>query len=405
MVMETVNGYRYPKNRKPLRNSSIALNSNALLVIQLPDSRGLRVVSHSMLLAMVIFTFPCIGSIFRGAYLHDSVDYLHDSTRVMDLEFFDLLWEDLCEMGFIEKGHKALIVTSSGEGPMGRFELSNDNEIDVVIESDLQKQESFPYGSFDFAYLSGSVDLKYVDPVMKIGGIVAMQFNEHQNYSNYSTLYVRRFSSMIVAMRKNGPMDRTLPADSLKKQGLCQSSLEAKKAVLKGLEDALLEPPRRGSTESINHLKELHFLPDLSGDSLGNYPRRVFIDAGSLDLEERNDMMKWFEENYPKRDQEFEVYGLEMVPEEGDSRVGISDWLAQNVVEEDYVVMKAEAEAVEEMTKQGTICLIDELILECNNHRQEEQNKKKGKRAYWECLSLYGRLKDEGVAVHQWWGL
>lgn len=391
--MEPVNGFR-AKNRKQLRNSSIALSSHALLVIQLPDSRVLRVVSHSILLAIVIFTFPSIGSIFKGSSIHDSIDSIddrHDSTGFMDFEFFDLLWQDLCPMDC----HKALIVTSSGEVPMGGFELSNGNEIDVVMESDLQKRESFPDGSFDFAYLSGSVDLKSVDPVMKTGGIVAMQFNEHQNYLSYSTVYIRRFSSMIVAMRKNGPMDRT--------RGLCQSSLEAKKAALMGLEDAFLEPPRRGSAESIDYLKKFKFLPDLCGDALENYPRRMFVDMGYL--EERNNVIKWFEENYPKRDQEFEVYGLEMVPEEEGSRVGISDWLAKNVIEEDYVVMKADAEAVEEMINLRTICLIDELFFECNSHRQEEKNKKKSKRAYWECLALYGRLKDEGVAVHQWWGL
>nr|AFK46323.1 unknown [Lotus japonicus] len=67
--------------------------------------------------------------------------------------------------------------------------------------------------------------------------------------------------------------------------------------------------------------------------------------------------------------------------------------------------MKAEAEVVEEMIKERTIYLVDELFLECKNEWWQKKGKrKKSRKAYWECLALYGRLRDEGVAVHQWWG-
>ncbi|GLT26098.1 hypothetical protein SLA2020_011850 [Shorea laevis] len=195
-----------------------------------------------------------------------------------------------------------------------------------------------------------------------------MQFNEQQKQSTYTIVYLRRFRFTIVAMKKNAQIHRTLPADSVRSPRLYQLSIESKKAALKGLEDVFLEPLK------------INFLPDLSGDSLENYPPLVFINASFL--EESSVMMKWFEENYPKRNQEFVVYSLEMVPKEEGGWVGILDWLVRNVVEEEYAVIKAEADAVEEMIQRRTICLVDEQFFECNNkwRNEEKKNKKMSKR-------------------------
>ena len=209
-------------------------------------------------------------------------------------------------------------------------------------------------------------------------------------------------------MKKLGSNNHLL--DSSSKRRLCQQTLEAKKAALKGLEDVLFEPPRRALAKSHVFLKKINFLPDLLGDSLEHYSRRVFIDVGSP--EDKNVVMKWFEKNYPKRNQEFEVYSLERGLSGGEARrvtprIDVSDWLMKNARKEEYVVMKAEAEVVEEMIGRRAIGLVDELFLECNNQWEDggkkNKKKKKSKRAYWECLALYGRLRDEGVAVHQWW--
>lgn len=85
------------------------------------------------------------------------------------------------------------------------------------------------------------------------------------------------------------------------------------------------------------------------------------------------------------------------------AEIGMSDWLRKNVKEPDYVVMKAEAEVVEDMIKSKAINFVDELFLECKPEGHGGR-KNMSKRAYWECLALYGKLRDEGVAVHQWWG-
>ncbi|XWS54548.1 hypothetical protein CRYUN_Cryun10bG0098500 [Craigia yunnanensis] len=240
-----------------------------------------------------------------------------------------------------------------------------------------------------------------------------MQFGDdisssYQKQSDYRIVYLKKYSSTILAMKKLGSNNHLL--DSSAKRRLCQLTLEAKKAALKGLEDVLFEPPRRALAKSHAYLRKINFLPDLLGDSLEHYPCRVFIDVGSP--EDKNVVMKWFVKNYPKRNQEFEVYNLEMGFSGGEARrvtprIDVSDWLMKNEREEEYVVIKAEAEVVEQMIKRRAIGLVDELFLECNNQWQDggkkNKKKKKSKRAYWECLALYGRLRDEGVAVHQWW--
>ncbi|QCE00710.1 uncharacterized protein LOC114194233 [Vigna unguiculata] len=173
---------------------------------------------------------------------------------------------------------------------------------------------------------------------------------------------------------------------------------EAKKAALQNLEDVLLEPPRAASGKSRVYLKRTKYLPDLMGDSLEGYPRRVFIDVGQKDAESGSD---WFRKKYPTRNKNFEMYKIEAVAE-GGPQIEMSEWLRKNVKEEEYVVMKAEAEVVEEMMWSKAIRLVDELFLECKP--QQGSAKRKNRRAYWECLALYGKLRDEGVAVHQWWG-
>ncbi|XP_020993207.2 uncharacterized protein LOC107477322 [Arachis duranensis] len=152
----------------------------------------------------------------------------------------------------------------------------------------------------------------------------------------------------------------------------------------------------------------MQYLPDLMGDSLESYPRRVFIDVGLAEKEgERKS--DWFKKNYPTRNKNFEMYNINIdiiTAEEAStkevSQIGMSDWLRKNVKDEEFVVMKAEAEVVEELIKRDTIGLIDELFLECRPHKKQENNR--SRRAYWECLALYGNLRDKGVAVHQWWG-
>ncbi|KAG5414724.1 hypothetical protein IGI04_002291 [Brassica rapa subsp. trilocularis] len=181
------------------------------------------------------------------------------------------------------------------------------------------------------------------------------------------------------------------------------------KKALSKLEDVLLEPPRAASRKSRTYLKRTRYLPDLMGDTmdLGSYSRRVFIDVGNG---KGSSGTEWFVKNYPTRNLKFEMYKIKTVNDEmslESENMGMTEWLKENVKEEEYVVMKAEAEVVEEMMRSKSIKMVDELFLECKPKglglRGRKMQSKSGK-AYWECLALYGKLRDEGVAVHQWWG-
>ncbi|XP_059446222.1 uncharacterized protein LOC132177785 [Corylus avellana] len=385
---------------KHMRSGRMGSNPNTRLVIQLPDSRVLRVLSRSVFVVLVILALPCILTILRGS---PSESYNGSDSMVDYSKLLNSLFRHFAGKGLLRNGVKALIISPGGGGIVGiiqNLQHWHNNVIDVVMDYDLKGQSSIPDETFDFVFTPSFSDTnKFVNRVLKIGGIVAVPLSEDPSnifpkHSNYRIVYLCHYETTIMAMRK--VMSRM---SLTKRPHVCQMASEAKKAMLENLEDVLLEPPRT------KHLKKFNFLPDLLGDNLEGYNRRVFIDVGLAD-EENTGVTEWFHHNYPKRNQEFEVYNLVTEPEEGSSGVDASDWLVKNVKEEEYVVMKAEAEVVEEMMKRRTICLVDEVFLECRNNWWQGVGGKyyKSKRAYWECLALYGRLRDEGVAVHQWWG-
>ncbi|KAG6510189.1 uncharacterized protein LOC121974921 [Zingiber officinale] len=87
-------------------------------------------------------------------------------------------------------------------------------------------------------------------------------------------------------------------------------------------------------------------------------------------------------------------------------------WLKRTVTERDYVVMKMDVEGTEfdlipRLFETESICLIDELFLECHYNRWQKscpgQRSPKYKNTYGECLKLFTSLRNSGVLVHQWW--
>uniref|UniRef100_A0A0D3E2K2 DUF7870 domain-containing protein n=1 Tax=Brassica oleracea var. oleracea TaxID=109376 RepID=A0A0D3E2K2_BRAOL len=68
--------------------------------------------------------------------------------------------------------------------------------------------------------------------------------------------------------------------------------------------------------------------------------RKVFIDVGTG---KGSIVTRWFVNNYPTRNMKFEMYKIE------------TEWLKENVKEEEYVVMKTEVEVLEEMMRSKTI--------------------------------------------------
>ncbi|KAK7363096.1 hypothetical protein VNO77_05225 [Canavalia gladiata] len=95
---------------------------------------------------------------------------------------------------------------------------------------------------------------------------------------------------------------------------------------------------------------KIKYLPELSGECLEGYKRRVFIGVGLP--EENTAAIEWFERNYPKKSPKFEIHSRLVAPKDlVVPHMDVSAWLYKHVKEEEYVVMKAEADEVEEMMK------------------------------------------------------
>ncbi|KZV22747.1 hypothetical protein F511_05379 [Dorcoceras hygrometricum] len=398
-------GYRARTGVNEMSNArKCGLNSQTLLVIKLPDSWVVRIVSRSLFLALVLMALPSLGHVMTTS------SSTSDITTSNVFKILPVLLRDLVDEGLIKKGQKGLVL-GTGIGEIDEaFEFLKNCGIDLVADDGIITTSLV----FDFLFVRSLSGVELIDRSLKDGSIVISQFGndlskELRFLGSYKVVYLRRFEYTVMAIKKVGVSQNGSAIPPARQASYSDDKAEEeKKAALKGLEDAFLEPPTRALLRKRSRFtsRKIKFLPDLLKDSLEEYPRRVFISDDKSASE-------WFYKNYPMRDQEFEVYDMEIignshkndhnggiVPQEA----GVSAWLMKNVRQKDYVVMKAEAEVVEEMLKDKTICLVDELFLECKNQWQHGKNKMKGsKRAYWQCLALYGKVRDEGIAVHQWW--
>ncbi|XP_002514025.2 uncharacterized protein LOC8268399 [Ricinus communis] len=411
---------KFPKKYKalPLHYSNgFAFHGETYLVIKLPHSRLLRLVARSIVLSLIFFTCTMFSPFSPGTSLAVSEPESLGPRSNINLDVLPLLFRDLItNEGLIKTGDKAVFVTNgNGNDDRAIYSseriLNEDYDMEFISVSDLDQQQKVNDASFDFALTySFHAAQEFIDRTLKVGGIAIVQLGDNPSFlfnkpMNYKIVYLRRFQSTFMAMKKTGYGNTNLSTQ----RKLLSYRTEARKAVLNNLEDVLLEPPRAASGKSRTYLKRTKYLPDLMGDSLESYPRRVFIDVG-LPEREGGSGIGWFAKHYPTRNLDFEMYKIETVTEVSSGKevpqveeIGMSGWLSKNVKEEEYVVMKAEAEVVEEMIESRSIRLVDELFMDCKP-RGHGGKGNGSRRAYWECLALYGRLRDEGIAVHQWWG-
>lgn len=434
-----------------------------LVIIRIDHSWVLRFMARATILALVIVSLPWINMIIESLSPRFAcnyalkVDHHEMAYSPMNLEFFPMIFQDLANEKLLRMGDRSLLVTNGNEEGIYNSQVVKDYNPDLISFSDSTKQNLVPNETFDFVLAYGyPQSSNFIERALKVGGILVVPLNDNPLVdefplpSNYKIVYVRKFDSTIVAIKKiknastNSSTRRLLNALETTAEKVSGSSSRNRKlfdkehltslsheptqlesefvrsadftnanmAALNKLEDVLLEPPRAASGRSSAYLKKTHFLPDLMGVPLESYPRRVFIDVG---LQEKNEKSSdnyhstWFSKHYPTKNTKFEMFKIETVTEESTgkeiplSNINMIDWLQKNVKENEYVVMKAEADVVEEMLKNKSVRLIDELFLECK-HQGIKKSDKKHRRAYWECLSLYGLLRDEGIAVHQWWG-
>ncbi|KAJ4954916.1 hypothetical protein NE237_011699 [Protea cynaroides] len=276
------------------RGGGITMIPDDHLIIKLPDSRVLKVIARSVLLALAIITSPWLGSLVIGDSTL-SYNSVASEAPIHGDSSLPMLLRDLISEGLFKSGNKVIAY-----GP----QILNTQDVDLISESDAKKQISIPDGTFDFVFASGFLASKFIDRSLKTSGIVAIQLsNDASNAFHKPSNY--KF--------KTGPAEM----NAATKRRLCALSSKAKRAALNGLEDVLLEPPRASSAKQSNiYLKNTKYLPDLMDDSLEVYPHRIFIDVGFPDKDDNGSPI-WFERNYPTRNRDFEMYKIETVNEEG----------------------------------------------------------------------------------------
>ncbi|AAG27778.1 hypothetical protein [Arabidopsis thaliana] len=402
-------------SRVSLTGGNHTAASSADTFLKASRSEVLSLFMRSTLLALLFLSFTWLSLLKYG-----TTATAPSKSVESDLpELLPLLLNDLEKQGLFKMGDKALFL-SGGDDEVTVSSYSQtviETDMLLVSASDQEMQSMVPDETFDFAFAhSRHIDsAEFIDRTLKVGGIFTVQLNLQDlppnflKHPNYEIVYVKSSEYTVMTMRKTGETEQkqSLVATGRKLLGITEE--DAREKALRKLEDVLLEPPRAASRKSRTYFKRTRYLPDLMGDNLDleSYSRRVFIDVGNG---KGSSGMEWFVENYPTRNQKFEMYKIETVNDEmslESEKMGMTEWLKENVKEEEYVVMKAEAEMVEEMMRSKSIKMVDELFLECKPKglglRGRKMQSKSG-RAYWECLALYGKLRDEGVAVHQWWG-
>ncbi|MGD7217278.1 hypothetical protein, partial [Ralstonia pseudosolanacearum] len=243
----------------------------------------------------------------------------------MDSTLFPRLFKDLLNEGIFKSGYKALFLTSGDHNSVHTQHLLIDNDIDFISESDPQRLTSVPKDTFDFIFSPGFSASDEIDRTLKMGGVVVVQLpkdpsNAFKTPSNYKIVYLRRFETTVVAMRKTSPSDKSINLSPSRR--LLAFESEAKKAALDGLEDVILEPPRGSSTVYKNYLRKTKYLPELTGDSLDGYSRRVFIEVALPGKRGNGNSIQWFKNNDPTRNRVFDMYNIEMVADSSVQQVG-----------------------------------------------------------------------------------
>lgn len=373
------------------------------LVIPLPDPRLLRLIARSLLLAVAVLSLPWLHTVLLSDPAAE-ITGAGNKSGEDELFYMPKLLQDMQTHGLIQPhGHSVFLGNPGLHAALLRL-----NGVSCLPEdSILQIAKGQPL-DFVFLVTGGFSESNFplIDKVMRVGGIAVFQLGTHPVKpfnlpSNYRMVYIQNIGRTMIAVKKLYHDD----PDSRQPGRRLLWVPEIKERAFQALEDALLEPP-----VAAKHRKRIRYLPELMEESLGRYPRRVFVDMG---LPGRSGAEQWFKKKYPRRNNEFEMVKVDLVDgpaANAGGSSGVGEWLRKNVRKEDYVVVKAEADAVEEMVRGRAIGLVDELFLECRNQWEgaaeveEEEGRRRRKRAYWECLALFGKLRERGVAVHQWWG-
>lgn len=380
---DMVEGQAAGRGRKAtLRATAARRLDSDRLEIRLPDCYVLRLVARS-LLALIFLSFSLLTisprSVYSTATAMAAATNGVLSRQVDDAVFLPTIFRDLKRRGLFHPGDRVLFLSHRARSRLTRMARRNRMELVTgCLGGGAARgcRGTIPDGTLDFVFSgNGFPDTQLVDRALKVGGVAVVRLSSKQAVpyrmaSNYRIVYIRTFDSTVVAMKKL--VGQSQPTAVPRRRRLLALP-EARKEALNMLEDVLLEPPQhslsgRKSLEA--YLKRLRFLPDLTGDDLHGYPKRIFIEVvpksstGGGGDDDRS-AARWFSHHYPTRKLPFEILRLELEEDTPSASEELSAWLTSNLREEEYIVMKAEAGVVEAMIRSGAASLVDELFLEC----------------------------------------
>lgn len=249
--MDLIHGFRFKQHYK---EGAVLSAKPHFLVIRLPNSWIMKLVARSLVLALVIASLPQISSIIGGP--SSEAESVSDS---LNLDLLPLLLRDLRNEGIVKTDDRALFLGNKNDEGICNSDVIG-NKTEFVLFSDTEKQGEVADGTFDFAFTTQGFHVasaaEFVDRVLKVGGVVAVQLSEDpamafRKPDNFQIVYLRWFDTTVIGMRKTGGGGLKSPG----KRKLFGVTTEAKKAALKKLEDVLLEPPRAASGKSKTYLK------------------------------------------------------------------------------------------------------------------------------------------------------
>ncbi|CAA2959962.1 Hypothetical predicted protein [Olea europaea subsp. europaea] len=152
MTREYRAGNRIKMNNE-LNGFGIKFNFDNLLIIKLLDCRVLRIISRSLLLAMVLVALLSLGRIRR-----DSTNGFSEFDANSDINRFktlSILFRDLVYEGLIKKGNRGLILGSCIGDIEDDFPFINGFGIDLAVESNQNQKKLSKVDVFDFVLALG----------------------------------------------------------------------------------------------------------------------------------------------------------------------------------------------------------------------------------------------------------
>ena len=112
------------------------------LIIRLPDSWVLKLVTRTTVLALLITAFPLLGSLIGGLnwefYVPNSDAKL--AIDSIDMEMLPLLFRDLTNEGLLKLGDRALFVGNGNEELIYDSQILAGNEMDLISMSESNRK-------------------------------------------------------------------------------------------------------------------------------------------------------------------------------------------------------------------------------------------------------------------------